>query len=74
MALSEDAFDNVGAADQQLIGFFINGLSHDDMMMKVMRDNPAMLQATIAVANAEQNLRRRIDLRSGSDCINTSLA
>ena len=65
VALSEDAFDNVGAADQQLIVFFINGLSHDYMKMKVMRVNPAMLQAAIAVANAEQNLGRRIDLRSG---------
>ena len=40
------------------------------MKMKVMRDNPAMLQAAIAVANAEQNLRRRIDLRSGLNHMN----
>lgn len=65
MALSEDAFDNVGAADEQLIGFFIDGLLHDYMKMKVMRENPATLQAAINTANAEQNLRRRFDLRSG---------
>ena len=38
---------------------------HDHMKIKVMRDNSGTLQAAVAVANAEQNLGRRFDLRSG---------
>ena len=70
LALAEDAFNDVAAADEQLVGFFVDGLSQDYMKMKVMRDNPATLQAAIAVANAEQNLRRRFDLRSGNQSQN----
>ena len=65
MALAADAFADVNTADEQLIGFFIDGLQYDYMKMKVMRDNPATLQNAIQVANQEQNLRRRFDLRSG---------
>ena len=66
MALAADAFADVNAADEQLIGFFIDGLQYDYMKMKVMRDNPATLQNAIQVANTEQNLRRRFDLRAGN--------
>lgn len=65
LALAEDAFDDVDAANEQLIGFFIDGLQHDYMKMKIMRANPDTLQAAINVANTEQNLRRRFELRSG---------
>ena len=66
--LAEDAFvGQAGAAiDQQLVGFFIDGLTYDYMKMKVMRDNPATLQDAITVATNEQNLRKRFDLRSGN--------
>lgn len=64
LALAEDAFDDLGAANQQLVGFFIDGLWQDYMKMKVMRKNPDTLQDAIKVANEEQNLRRRFDLRS----------
>ena len=68
LALSEDAFDGQAADryDRQMIGFFIDGLFHDYMKMKIMRDNPRTLQDAITVANNEQNLRRRFDLRSGN--------
>ena len=33
--------------------------------MKVMRENPATLQATVASAMKEQNLRNRFNLRIG---------
>lgn len=68
MALGEEAFPNQVnvAVDQQLIGFFIDGLLHDYMKMKVMRENPATLQAAITTATNEQNLRKRFALRSGN--------
>ena len=66
MALAEDAFDDVTAANEQLIGFFIDGLMNDFMKIKIMRDNPDTLAKAIEVANAEQNLRRRFNLRSGN--------
>lgn len=68
LALAEDAFlGQMGDAVQtQLVGFFIDGLAHDYMKMKVMRENPATLQAAIAVATAEHNLRKRFDLRTSS--------
>lgn len=66
MSLSEDAFPDPAAANQQLVGFFIDGLIHDYMKMKVMRANPDTLQKAITVANEEQNLRRRFDLRSNN--------
>ncbi|MCG8104675.1 MAG: hypothetical protein N0C91_20110 [Candidatus Thiodiazotropha endolucinida] len=68
LALAEDAFDDLGAANQQLVGFFVDGLWQDYMKMKVMRNNPDTLQDAISVANEEQNLRRRFDLRSHNHC------
>ena len=66
MALAADAFADVNAADKQLIGLFIDGLQYDYMKMKVMRDNPATLQNAIQVADTEQNLRKRFDIRPGN--------
>lgn len=69
LALAEDAFVGLAgpAADRQMIGFFIDGLTFDYMKMKVMRENPATLQAAITAATNEQNLRKRFDLRSGNN-------
>ena len=53
MALSDDAFDDVAAANEQLIGFFVDGLLHDYMKMKVMRDNPKTLKNALEIGNAE---------------------
>ena len=68
MALDQEAFAGQAgdAEDRQLVGFFIDGLTFDYMKMKVMRENPATLQAAIAVATHEQNLRKCFDLRSGN--------
>lgn len=65
--LADDAFAGQAgdAVNRQLVGFFIDGLFYDYMKMKVMRENPATLQAAITVATAEHNLRKRFDLRSG---------
>ena len=51
----------VAAIERQLV-FFVDGLAHDYLKMKVMRENPATLQAGVASAMNEQNLRNRFNL------------
>ena len=55
----------MAAIERQLVGFFIDGLAHDYLKMKVMRENPATLQAAVASAITKQNLRKRFNLRIG---------
>ena len=43
----------------------MDGLVHNYLKMKVMRENPATLQAAVASAMTEQNLRKRFNLRIG---------
>ena len=50
--------------ESQLVGFFIDGLYHDFLRMKVMRENPKTFQAAVQSALAEQNLRKRFPLRT----------
>ena len=57
MASAEDTFDDVTAANVQLIGFFIDELINDFMKMKIMCDNTSTLSKAIEIANTEQNLR-----------------
>ena len=66
--LAEDAYRNTppggeGTVNLQLVGFFIDGLHSDLVRMKVMRENPLTLQAAVAVATREEDLRVRYDLR-----------
>ena len=65
-ALANDAFAKVdkGVVESQLVGFFIDGLFHDYLRMKVMRENPKTFQAAVQSALAEQNLRKRFQLRT----------
>ena len=58
-ALENDAFAKVDKAvvESQLVGFFIDGLYHDFLCMKVMRENPKTFQAAAQSALAEQNLQ-----------------
>ena len=65
-ALANDAFAKVdkGVVESQLVGFFIDGLFHDYLRMKVMMENPKMFQAAVQSALAEQNLMRRFQLRT----------
>ena len=69
LSLAEEAFTGqnggVAAIERQLVWFFIDGLAHDNLKMKVMRENPATLQAAVASAMTEQNLRKRFNLRIG---------
>ena len=65
-ALANDAFAKVdkGVIESQLVGFFIDGLFHDNLRMKVMRKNPKTFQAAVQSALAEQNLRKGFQLRT----------
>lgn len=52
------------AAEAQLVGFFIDGLHLDALKNKLLRENPRDLNAAVNTAMAEQNLRKRFDLRT----------
>ena len=56
----------VEAVERQIVGFFVDGLSADYLKMKILRQNPATLEAAVTVAMEEQNLRTRFDLRLNS--------
>ena len=65
-ALANDALAKVdkGVVESQLVGFFIDGLFHDCLRMKVMRENPKTFQAAVQSTLAEQKLRKRFQLRT----------
>ena len=48
----------LGAVESQMIGFFVDGLHHDFLKMKVMHDNPNTFQGAVTAAMNEQNLCR----------------
>ena len=64
-ALANDAFAKIDkvVVESQLFGFFIDGLYHDFLRMKVMRVNPKTFQAAVQSALAEHNLRKRFQVR-----------
>ena len=61
-ALAQEAFagqqGGQAAVEGQMVGFFIDGLHHDYLKMKVMRDNPDKFQNAVTIAMNEQNLRQ----------------
>ena len=69
-ALAQEAFagqqGGLAAVENQMIGFFVDGLQHDYLKMKILHDNPNTFQAAVTVAMNEQNLCKRFDLRSAS--------
>ncbi|MCG7883674.1 MAG: zinc finger domain-containing protein, partial [Candidatus Thiodiazotropha endolucinida] len=66
ITLAGDAFGNQQgpATQRQLIDIFVDGLLEDSLKLKVLRGNPADLEAAITTATDEQNLRRRFNLRT----------
>ena len=54
------------AVESQIIGFFVDGLYHDFLKLKVMHDNPNTFQGVVTVAMNEQNLLRKFNLHSTS--------
>ena len=64
-ALGNDAFANVDKdAESQIGGFFMDSLFHHYLRMKVMRENHKTFQAAAQSALAEQNLRKRFQIRT----------
>ena len=61
----KDAFEKTDKAlvESQLIGFFIDGLYYDFLCMKVMGEGPKTFQRAVQSALAEQNFRKRFNLR-----------
>ena len=49
---------------QQLVDIFCDGLSFDYLRLKILRENPKTLENAIELARKEQNLRKRLTLRS----------
>ena len=80
LSIAEDSFPGgvgaggnpaqVQAIERQLVDQFVDGLANDGMKMKVMRGNPNTLQAAVALAMEEQNLRKRFDLRTKTPRMN----
>lgn len=68
LSLSSEAYenveDNLEMIESQLIGTFIDGLRHDYLRLKLMRENPTTLALAVNSALAEQNVRARFELRS----------
>ena len=67
LSLAEEAFLGQwgDAIERQLIDTFVNGLTHENLQMTILRKEPDNLQDAIAVATNEQNLWARVHL-SGS--------
>ena len=71
LTLSEDAFDRDGAgtlgmgAEQQLVAYFIDGLSDYYLKAKILLENAATFRAAVTCATNEQNVQDRIQLRLG---------
>lgn len=55
------------AVETQLVGYFIDGLLHDHLKMKVLRLNPPTLDEAVNCAIQEHNLRKRFNLRLGRE-------
>ena len=67
--LADDAYagcDNTQPVIQkQLVSVFTDGLTQTNIKYKLMRENPETLHRAVEIALAEQNLRKRFQLRTG---------
>ena len=65
-ALAQEAFagqqGSFGAVESQMIGFFVDGLYHDFLKMRVICDDPNTFQGVVTAAMNEQNLHKRFNL------------
>lgn len=64
LSLAEEAYQNQGgdAVERQLIDIFVDGLTQDNLKLKILRDQPDTLQGAITIATNEQNLRARVQM------------
>ena len=71
LSLAEEAYNNQGgdAVERQLIDIFVDGLTNDQLKMKIFREQPNTLQRAVATATNEQNLRGTgANVASGFQC------
>ena len=74
--MAEEAYNNQGgnAVERQLIDIFVDGLTNDQLKMKILRDQPDTLQGAVATCTKEQNLRTRVQMsRHGSYSAHTPM-
>ena len=67
---AEEAFPDTDlqvdkAVERQLLQIFIDGLAHDFLKIKLLRENPDTFQKAVEIATHEQDLKRKIELRVG---------
>lgn len=64
LSLAEEAYQKqVGdAIERHLIDIFVDGLTHDNLKLKILRDHIDTLQGAIGIATNEQNLRTRMQM------------
>ena len=63
-ALVNDTFTKVNkAVESKLVGLLIDGLYHDFLHMKVIRENRKTFQAAVQSALGEQNLQKNISFK-----------
>lgn len=71
LSVAADAFRGedltIGPIQRQLIGYLVDGLYYDYLRIKIMRTNPNNLQAAVLAATQEQNIRKRLYLRSNNN-------
>ena len=68
-SLAEEAFGreiDTRTAQQQLVNYFIDGLSSLALKAKLIRENHRNFDAAVTCATEEQNVRRRVELRLGT--------
>ena len=75
LSASEDAFDKTDrqpdgellpGIEKILIDFFVDGLWESTIKLKIMRENPTSMRRAVEIANQEQNLKARYQLRVGA--------
>ena len=63
LSLAEAFLGQAGdMVEQQLIETFVDGISNDQLKLKILRDRPNTLQGAISIVTNEQNLRSRVAL------------
>ena len=76
--IAKDAYPSVEGHEEvqtliqkQLLDMFCDGLCHDFIRLKVLKGDPVSLQEAFEIALSEQNLHKRLNIRS--NCSYTSL-
>lgn len=68
--VAEDAYPQPGdrpVVEQQMINIFLDGLFHDYLKMKILREDPQTFDEAVQIAAHEQNIRTRFSLRQENE-------